>query len=237
MQFEYNCLTNKTRFMKRSMFTKSLNAKKFLLVTASVLITGLSYAQPANDACSGALAVTPSTTATCNPLSSSTASSTMSTTEPFCSSIPASDVWYSFVAGVGQYTVALVNPTPTNPNVDVLNAFGVAVYSGTCGTLTELDCSLGYNSTILGNADAGVAIYGLTVGATYYVQVWADEAANGSFDPEPNDVNFDLCITALPTPPPPPVNDLCSGALILAQGVAATGDNSFATNDIVTSPT
>lgn len=66
--------------MTKSMFTKFLSAKKFLLVTASALITGLSYAQPANDACSGALTVTPSTTATCNLLSSSTATSTMSTT-------------------------------------------------------------------------------------------------------------------------------------------------------------
>ncbi len=205
--------------------------KKYVLAAAVLLAANCSYAQPANDACSGAVAVTPGTMDTCDgPVASSTLTATMSATVPSCSAVPSSDVWFSFVAGNAYQKVALSNVTATNPDASTLFSFGVAVYSGDCSALTEAGCGVGVNS-IFGNVPAEVTVGGLTAGNTYYVQVWPDEAYDSNFNPVANEINFDLCITTPPPPPPPPVNDLCSGALLLGQGVVVNGDNTYAIDD------
>jgi hypothetical protein len=146
--------------------------------------SNLCYAQQVNDECAGAIAVIPDIAIPCNvPVSATTTTSTMSATIPSCGFTPASDVWYSFVAGNGDYAFALSNVTATNPNVVDLFSFGVAVYSGTCSSLIETGCAFGYVSHYDGDQAAQLFLTGLTIGDTYYVQVWADEAYNNSFNP------------------------------------------------------
>jgi trimeric autotransporter adhesin len=96
------------------------------------------------------------------------------------------DVWYSFTAIQTSATVALsgLGASFTNPQLQV--------YSGTCGSLTSLQC--GTNS---------VTATGLTIGNTYFVRVsnqGAAISANGGFS---------ICVTS------PPSNDNCSGAITL----------------------
>lgn len=197
------------------MFTKTLHVTLFVACMLSVFMPQYSYAQPANDACAGAIAVVPSPSNSCStPVTASTAGSTASSTTPACGNVPAGDVWYSFVATNTHHSVSLSNVTPTNPNVATLHRFGVAAYSGSCGTLTQVGCSLGHNSIGLGSSPAAVNLSGLTVGSTYYVQVWADQALNSGLVLEPNDINFDLCIKA--------ANDECAGAITVVPNVTDT---------------
>lgn len=213
--------------MKLKFYLCSRNAVRLLFTTAALLSASFAFAQPTNDECSGATGVVPSATTTCSPVSSSSSGATYGGTDPSCSSIPTGDVWYSFVAAGPAYAVSLSNVLPTNPNTTTFYSYGVAVYSGTCGSLNEMDCTIGINS-VFGDVAAALTLNGLSSGTTYYVRVWADESYNGSFDPEATDIDFDLCIAVAP---PPPANDLCTGAILLTQGGPATGDNSNASND------
>ncbi len=77
-------------------------------------------------------------------------------------------LWYSFVA------------TDTSAHVSMCNSAGgdstFAVYSGTCGQLTEIACSETSSCGSPQLADACVA--GLTIGETYYIQVAARTPAD-----------------------------------------------------------
>ncbi len=111
---------------------------------------------PSNDLCSAATTITCSTTG----LAGTTVNTVPeSTTPPVCSgSISAYGVWYTF-AGNGQTT-----------NVTATPAAGydleVVIYSGSCGSLTALNCA--------DNGSAGAAetaTVSTTNGTTYYVYV------------------------------------------------------------------
>src|SRR5699024_1025968 len=86
----------------------------------------------------------------------------------------------------------------------------IQVLSGACGALTSVICS-----------DPNTAnVTGLTVGNTYYVRLYTYGTANN--------INFDICVG---TPPPPPANDDCSGAITVACGSATTGSTDLSTNE------
>ena len=156
-------------------------------------------AAPANDNCAGATALTVNpdlncTTTTAGTVSGATASPDGNT----CSGTDDDDVWFSFVA------------TGTSHYVDLLNVAGSttdmyhAVYTGTCGSLTQLYCS---------DADNSVAS-GLTIGQTYYVRVytWTSTGSQTS--------TFDICITS----PPPPIT-ACSGSFYDSGGAGGSYSN------------
>lgn len=97
-----------------------------------------------------------------------------------CFGTPDNDVWFTFTATSTTQYIALNNVAG---NVTDLYH---AVYSGTCGALTNISCSDPNNSTLTG----------LTIGQTYWIRVYS------YFTSLPSDVStFNLCIT---TPPPPP---------------------------------
>ena len=106
-----------------------------------------------------------------------------------CAGADDDDVWYSFVATNTTHYIDIQNIT--NGTTDLYHS----VFSGTCGSLSApIVCSDPNNSVLTG----------LTIGATYYVRIYSWTAA-------PNQgSNFDLCIG---TPPPPPANDDCPGAI------------------------
>src|SRR5690606_7105610 len=101
------------------------------------------------------------------------------------------DVWFSFVATSTYHTVDLNNISGSV--TDLVHA----IYNGYCGALgAPIVCSDPNSSTITG----------LTIGSTYYVQVYTCTATTGQ------NTNFDICIG---TPPPPPGNDDPCGSISL----------------------
>lgn len=140
---------------------------------------------PANDNCAGTISLTVNPDLTCTTTTSGTISAaTASPDANTCGGTDDDDVWFSFVA------------TGTTHYVDLLNVAGSttdmyhAVYTGVCGSLTQLYCS---------DADNSVAS-GLTIGQTYYIRVytWTSTGSQTS--------TFDVCITSNP----PPIT-ACSG--------------------------
>lgn len=103
---------------------------------------------------------------------------------------PDDDVWFSFVATSTTHTVSLLNVTGTP--TDLVHE----VMSGDCSGLTSLLISDPNNSTLTN----------LVPGSTYYVRVFS--FATGGVPT----TSFNVCIG---TPPPPPANDECDGAISL----------------------
>ncbi|MCB9361589.1 MAG: T9SS type A sorting domain-containing protein [Flavobacteriales bacterium] len=140
---------------------------------------------PSNDECAGAISLTVNNDLTCTSTTSGTIeNSTASTDANSCGGTDDDDVWFSFVA------------TTTTHYVDLLNVAGSVtdmyhvLYSGSCGSLTQMYCSDANSSTA----------NGLTIGNTYYIRVYTWTSTGGQ------NSTFDVCITR----DPPPIT-ACSG--------------------------
>ena len=170
--------------------------KKLFLLFSIFALGQYAYAQPANNECTGAIAVTVyADQSSCVPTSVNTVGATQSATPPTCApSSSDDDVWYSFTADNDSMTVTASN------FVGGFTSIGFALYSGTCGALTELACNF--------NAGTTMSFTNLTPGTTYYLNTFTQGT---SFEG-----TYDLCITS---PPLPPANDNCAGAISV--GVAA----------------
>ena len=157
---------------------------------------------PANDNCTGAYNVTPNAGLTCSSLVGGTIyGATASTQTNTCGGTADDDVWYSFVATSTSHSITLNNVAGST--TDLYHS----VYSGTCGAIgSPIACSDPNTS----------AVYGLTVGQTYYIRVYSWTSTIGQT------TTFSVCIT---TPPPtgacgnPTTNDFCSNPATLTQGV------------------
>ncbi|MEJ7611156.1 MAG: hypothetical protein WKF88_08265, partial [Ferruginibacter sp.] len=148
---------------------------------------------PANDECANAVVAPVNSNYTCTLVAAgNTASATQSTGAPVptCSGAGINDdVWFQFTATNTRHRISLLNVTPVTPMAS-------AVYSGTCSALVELTCS----------AVSPYNVIGLTINQVYYVRVWTTSTVPTI------DASFNLCIG---TPPPPPANDECTGAIPL----------------------
>ena len=163
----------------------------------------------ANDDCSGAVSLTVNPDFNCGTTTPGTVvnASPSSQSSASCSGTEDDDVWFSFVA------------TGTSHSVDILNISGSAtdmyhsVWTGTCPSLSLFagSCSDPNNQTLTG----------LTPGTTYYVRVYTYTSTSGQTS------TFDVCIG---TPPPPPVNDECSGAISLT--MSSDGSCNAVSSDI-----
>jgi hypothetical protein len=144
---------------------------------------------PSNDDCANAIMVMVNPDLSCTLTTPGTiTSATPSSDAITCGGTADDDVWFSFVATSTDHEIELQNPTGTT--TDLYHG----LYSGMCGSLTEILCSDPNTSTITG----------LTIGDTYYLRVYTWTAT-------PNQaVDFDVCIGVIPPPPP---NDTCGGAL------------------------
>lgn len=158
---------------------------------------------PTNDNCSSAISLLVSSTNTCATQTAGTTSWATPSTVPIPTCGTAAqlndDVWFSFVATAPYHTVSTSSASST---------VYFAVYSGTCGTLTQLVCSTIANNTFSG----------LTVGQTYYVRVWTLSTLPTTF------ATFNICVS---TPPPPPANDDPCNAILLT--AAADGSCTYQT--------
>ena len=151
------------------------------------------FAQPANDDCANAIALTLDAACT-------TGDNTLATADPEvggCFSGGSNGIWFSFVAPVGGA-------------VDVSTDFAgftsgdteIAIFDGCGGTEVACDQDGGgtenFNSVITGAA--------VTAGATYFIQVSGWNGTQGTF-----------CLEVITTPPAA-ANDLCSGAIEIPVG-------------------
>lgn len=188
--------------------------------TSANQITITTLTPPANDQCGGAISLTSSPTATCSsPTAGTTTGATQSTeAAPGCSAAGVDDdVFYSFVATNTSHIVQLSGATATTAG---------AIYSGSCGALTQL------TGSCLSTTSGVVAVpaTGLTVGATYYVRVYSTSSTPGTAS------NFSICIVT------PAANDDCAGATLLTVQdpgniTYVAGNTNIATQSTGTTPT
>jgi trimeric autotransporter adhesin len=147
---------------------------------------------PSNNDCTGAIALTASSTTTCTSVKGSTIGATQSTTAaPSCSATGRNDdVWYSFVASNATQIIRVDNASATT---------AAAIYTGAdCGSITQITGAC---------ASGGTTVSGLNVGDTYYIRVYTTSATATNYS------TFDICVTA---PPPPPANDDCANAVAIS---------------------
>lgn len=186
--------------------------------TATAVAGPISYTipfpPPANDECTGAITLTVNPDLSCGVVTqATTVSATQSTgvPNPTCGVLSGTDddVWFKFTATGNAHRISLTSISGSSDRV-------MQLYSGACGSLVTVQCS----------DPETMDVTTLTPGQEYYVRVWtyATSATTSS--------TFNICVG---TPPPPPVNDDCGGAIALPGGVdfvsgAVVGTNVAATN-------
>jgi hypothetical protein len=146
--------------------------------SANVLVTS-TITGPANDNCSGAIALTMNSYGSCTSTSAGNVAcaSASGTSTGSCFGNPNDDIWYSFVATASTHFITLT----TASGFDAYQQ----LYSGTCGALTSIQCS---------DADIFTAS-GLTAGNTYYIRVYSYSAT------APANGNLTMCVAAPPVCP------------------------------------
>lgn len=165
----------------------------------------------ANDDCSGAISLTVNSDLECGTVTSGSVEfATDSGSTNTCSLYAHADddVWYSFVATSESHVVSL-----SNVSGSVTDMYH-ALYEGDCNTLGDpIKCSDSNTSETTG----------LTIGNTYYVQVYTYTLSPGQ------NTSFDICVG---TPPPPPANDSCDSATVLdTLPYTSNADATSATNN------
>lgn len=149
---------------------------------------------PINDECSGAISLDVNPDLNNALTTSGSIEGASDSGVDNCSGTADDDVWYSFVATSESHQVSLINVTGST--TDLYHA----VYDAApgCGNLTSaLTCS-DPNSSLTS---------GLTVGNTYYVQVYTWTSTSGQT------TSFDISVGTPPTQSP--VNDECEDAIAL----------------------
>ena len=164
--------------------------------TGTFTISRTCSAPIANDNCSGAINVTVNPTRTCTATTPGTlfGATDSGVTGSTCGGTDDDDVWFSFTATATTHYIELLNVAGST--TDLYHA----VYSGTCGTLgAALLCSDPNTSVISG----------LTIGNTYYLQVYSWTSTTGQ------NSTFDVCISTNPpcTTPGAQANSFTPGTI------------------------
>ncbi|WP_312903248.1 choice-of-anchor J domain-containing protein, partial [Chryseobacterium taichungense] len=158
-------------------------------------ISFTTVAPPSNDDCTSAISLTVNPDLSCGSIVSGTTIGASPSTETAatCGATGTNDdVWFKFTATNTAHRITL-------SNVSGSTDMAMAVYSGDCGSLVQVLCS---------DPDT-MELTGLTVGQEYKVRVWTYSSTVTTT------ATFDICVG---TPPPPPANDSCSGAISLTAG-------------------
>lgn len=153
--------------------------KNLKLLVWSLLVAQFSFAQPANNDCTGAITLTPSPV--CNPTAGTTAGATQSLFG--CTGTANDDVWYTFTATQSGHSVNVSGNGTFNPVLQV--------YSVSCGG-TSLGCM---NQTGNGGTESYQA-NNFIVGNQYWVRVYNFGAAI------PSNTTFTICVSNPIVEPP-----------------------------------
>ena len=166
----------------------------------------------ANDNPCGATSLTVGTSCTSIASTNVNATTTTGPPAPGCAAFSAADVWFSFAAPASG-SIAIETTAGT------LTDGGAAIYTATScsGPFTLLVCD---DNNGAGNMS--LALYnGLTVGQIYYVRVWGNGGATGTFN---------ICAYALPNDNPCGATTLAVGSSCVA--VATTNASSTGTTGV-----
>lgn len=197
-----------------------LITKKHILKGLAVITLSFSAlianSQSDNPCGAPALAVNASCTFTVG--TNAGATNTAGVPVPGCANYQGGDVWYTVtVPASGNITFDM--------NTGVITDGGLAIYSGTCGALTLVECD---DDDSANGLMSMIALTGQTPGATLWVRVWEYGGDNNG--------TFSICARAVAGPGPPPTNvnctvpdPICSGSPIVftaqSNGTAASTVN------------
>ncbi len=159
---------------------------------------------PDNDDCSSATELTATDSETCNAVSGTMVGSGGTVGLPNCGGSHNADVWYQFEAVAASHVINVSSITGGTLN-------GLQVFSGNCGSLSELACKDDFS-------DGDLQVDGLTTGLTYYIRV---------LQQFPTSVSFDICVKGAPPSCTLTVTTTASsgpGSLREAVGCSSAGD-------------
>ncbi len=156
---------------------------------------------PANDNCASAIVLTQTAFGSCVP-TAGTVAAALSSGIANCTGTADDDVWYSFIAVTSTAIITRATTGSWDSGVEIFAGTGIA--PGTC-----IGASLGCQ-----DAETDFTVTGLTVGNRYFVRMYSWSSGFTPATP-----TFTICVTS---PPPPPANDNCAGAVNLTQGAIGT---------------
>ncbi len=154
---------------------------------------------PTNDDCSGAITLTPN--ASCTNTAGTLDLATVSTPTVGCATGTNFDVWYQFTATTLSHTI---NLSSLGSNI---TAQRIQIYSGACGSLTSLGCSITPSLTQAG----------LLIGTSYYIRI-----SNNGTNPSGTGgvAGFNICVITGAIP-----NDACSTPIVLTSNSTCNPTN------------
>ncbi len=117
---------------------------------------------PANDDCSGAIALSVGTTCSFTQYTTTGATASAGAPAPGCALYNGGDVWFSVVVPASGHLIL-------DSQTGVITDGGMAIYSGTCGSLTLIECDDDDSANGLMSL---INRTGLTPGSTIYVRFW-----------------------------------------------------------------
>ncbi|MEI7595570.1 MAG: gliding motility-associated C-terminal domain-containing protein [Bacteroidota bacterium] len=149
---------------------------------------------PLNDDCANATPIIPGSS--CSFVQYTNIASTASAeTAPSCAGSVFNDIWFSVIVPSSGH---LIFDSQAGSTADI----GMAIYSGSCGSLTAIECDDDDGSGNMSMIDKS----GLIAGSIIYIRVWDYGGTNSGA--------FSICVYE----PAPPVNDNCAGAISLTLG-------------------
>ncbi len=177
--------------------------KLLLQLVISLLPLSACFAQPSNDNPCTATPLTVGTGCSFATYTNAAATATAGVPAPGCASYNGGDVWFTAVVnGSGILTVDM--------GTGVITDSGLAFYTGTCGSLTLLECD--DDDSPNGNMSM-ISRSGLTPGSTIFIRVWEYGGDNNG--------TFQICASA-PNPPLPMTNDEPCSAIPLTANASCS---------------
>mgnify|MGYP006170051155 FL=1 len=121
---------------------------------------------PSNDECTNSIPLTVNTTNSCSVTTNGTTVGAIQS-QPGCIGNADDDVWYNFTATSTSHIISI--------SAISINNIVFQVFSGSCGSLTSLNCT---NNTT-GFSTETTTLTGLTVGLNYYVRIYSNSNGTG----------------------------------------------------------
>ncbi len=186
--------------------------------------TIVALAQPANDECVNAIVI-PDVTTFCSAIGAyNNINATPSNlSDPGCFGSVQKDVWFSFTAQFTDVNIAIRGATAQGGAGGTLNDPQVAVYLGTCPTLSGVGCQ-----TSAGNENiTEIYLGGLFVGSNYLIRVQGRTGFSGTFQ---------ICINnynppQIPTSDCPKASILCDKSPFVVKSVTGAGSDNTEMED------
>lgn len=163
----------------------------------------LNVSGPVNDECSGAVTLTVNADYSCAVVTAGTTLGATASPQPDDAvGTPNNDVWFYFVATGASHMISLSDIVNLGGGTSTSTDMAMSVFNDLAG------CDM-VAANEVGESDPNSFILsGLTAGSGYFIRVY-------SYGTAIQNNSFNICIG---TPPPPPANDDCSGAIALTPG-------------------